>query len=217
MVSLGLSGIVNWDATPGNVYSPLIRVRSDKSVVMNVTKANPQMLLSEPETQYRTVNEVITPIIAALLSVGSFVIAILTLKWFKKDVKANLKDQNKNVEEVKKVAVDIIPGNKDLDDLGDFELGNLEDKGAQARIDKSITSSEDTRSALVEQIENDKRDIIIIEKSDAPDKQDRIDIIEEKIEREKDRVDDESKKGNSDSSYSDASSDLDRSKKKEKK
>ena len=89
MVSFGLAGTVATGAGPGTVYSPAIRVRSAPTVVMNVTKVNPQIVITEPELAGKVALEIFLAIVAGIELLG-LVIAALTFWYYRKEVKAGL-------------------------------------------------------------------------------------------------------------------------------
>jgi hypothetical protein len=125
-VTFGVSGTVDAGADPGTTYQPVLRVMSDKSVVMKPALAGPQITIAEPETEGKLgpeITMVVASVVATLATVGTLLVMIF--QWKKG---GNNSDKQKSAE-----------GGIELTNMSEDKLRDIGEKfGSLAEAVKTI-------------------------------------------------------------------------------
>lgn len=107
-VSFSLSGTVAPELDPGKTYNPLIRVLSDRSVIMTPGLANPQITIAEPETEGQTTHDVISTILALVGGLEALATFILAIVVFNKENKGDKQPERDQAIELTETGTNIL-------------------------------------------------------------------------------------------------------------
>jgi hypothetical protein len=109
LVTFGITGTVDAGADPGSTHQPVLRVMSDRSVVMKPVVASPQITVDEPETEGKLAGEVsnvLAAVVSALAAVGSFIVTIVL--WRKDKAREEKQQSSDDGIELKTLSVDTL-------------------------------------------------------------------------------------------------------------